>query len=123
MSEPKNQDIQMTPALQSLIASIVTAAVNEAKKPFISEEQLKEIESKKEDRLFMATQQLEILKQKKAHQAGCMHTRRDGSSRGVYVENGNFIICQGCQAIIRPDDQPELFSRLFQMTNDSGIFA
>lgn len=113
--------------LQDLIATAVTAAVSEAKKPFISEQAQKQMEQDQQTRKETAENILRGIEQKKHMQRMCTHTRReDGKTRAVYVENGTFMICQGCQAIIRPGTAPvgdrgtdiyddQLFYRLFQM--------
>lgn len=48
----------------------------------------------------------------------CPHLRReDGSARTVYVQNGNFIICQECQKIMRPETDLQEFNRFFILSN------
>lgn len=55
----------------------------------------------------------EIAERKRIDQEMCTHMRRNGSTLGVHVPNGNFIICQGCQKIVRPEEDVALFNKLF----------
>lgn len=121
--------------LQELIAAAVTAAVSEAKKPAPpTETQLAEIEQANEMRLQQRDLVLQEQANRKATQLACSHMRRDNTCSGVYVENGNYVICQQCQAIIRPGVAPtkdddgrsiydtQLFNRMFQLSNSPAIF-
>ena len=131
----KEQAVTMSPAdLQQLIAAAVGAAVAEAKKPVITEKDKRDLEMAQQSRQEQSELVKKIAADKMRRQKICSHMRRDGSTRGVYVENGNFIVCLGCQGIIRPGTAPEnykgsdihdtdLFNRLFQLTSDSGLFA
>jgi RNA polymerase-binding transcription factor DksA len=102
--------------VKELVAAAVAAAVAESRKPLpLTEEQ----ESAKQQNMEMRRQQAELIKadeaRKKLEQEACSHTRRDGSTTGVYVQDGNYIICQQCQKVIRPEVEPALFSRLLQL--------
>lgn len=50
---------------------------------------------------------------KRIEQEYCTHLRKNQTTLGVYVQNGNFIVCQGCQKIIRPEEDVNLFNKLF----------
>lgn len=126
MSEEKGLTLTAK-QLQELVATAVSAAVAEAKKPFVSEQDQKRMEQDQQTRKETADNILRGIEQRKHMQRMCTHTRReDGKTRAVYVENGTFMICQACQAIIRPGVAPandrgtdiyddQLFYRLFQM--------
>ena len=115
MSDKNTENVALTTEqLQSLISAAVTAAVVEAKKPYLSEKDIKDIEHRQDERKQSADTQKQMAAQKAHDQKVCSHMRRDNTCRVVYVENGNFLICQKCQLIIRPDN-PE-FNRLFQLS-------
>ncbi len=47
----------------------------------------------------------------------CTHRRRDNTPRTVHVQNnpksgGEFMVCQKCQKVIRPETDPALFNSL-----------
>lgn len=51
---------------------------------------------------------------RKMDQEMCPHTRfEDGSSRMVYIPNGNYLICQYCQFILRPEEDVKTFNLHF----------
>jgi|ERR1035437_3474490 RNA polymerase-binding transcription factor DksA len=110
----------------------------EAKKPVMSDADKKKLESDQLSRKENA-QIIDQERQKKLYeQSVCGHTRRDGSSRTVYVENGNYLICQRCQDVIRPTSmlkdefgkdtkeidvkRREMFNKHFAMTNRNQMF-
>jgi RNA polymerase-binding transcription factor DksA len=109
--------------LQDLVAAAVAAAVTEAKKPVITEAQQREIEAAQESRAQSAAQVIKMAEDKRAAQAACGHMRRDGSTYVTYIQNGDYLICQKCQDVIRRADRPEMFNRLFQLTQNNGMFA
>jgi RNA polymerase-binding transcription factor DksA len=110
----------------------------EAKKPVISDSDKKKLENDQQTRLDNAAIITLERAKKLQEQAMCGHIRRDGSSRTVYVENGNYLICQRCQDVIRPNamlkdkngkdmDKPdiarrELFQKHFAMVGRSQLF-
>src|SRR5690349_11979195 len=101
MSESNKQSGSViTPEMQQLLAAAVTAAVEAAKKPYVSEAEQKAIEAAQEDRKVLADLKKKEMEQKRAFQRICSHLRKDGSCRAVYVENGGFLLCQRCQAVI-----------------------
>lgn len=111
MSEEKG--MSLTPKqLQDLITAAVTAAVAESKKPApLTEQQIAEIQQANEMRL----QQRDLILQGEANKAAlkraCSHRRsakEGGGTTTVYVQNGNYLICQQCQGIIRPEVEEKL---------------
>lgn len=128
-------------AMQSVMLSVI----EEARRPVLTERQLREIEERQQERKENAEKERQRRKHVMAVRRACTHHRRDGSCRAVYVKgcgdpnlpdgtgSGHFFICQACQAIIRPGAEPEkydgmdifdnaLFTRLWQEAgNDSGI--
>lgn len=99
--------------LQSMLEAVITAA-RQAPEP--TEAEKAQIAQSLIDR----KQQAELVhiqaQNKKAEQEACVHMRRDNTCAAVYVANGNFMICQHCQKIIRPETELTLFNRLFQLS-------
>lgn len=113
--------------LQALISAAVTAAVAEAKKPAPpTDKELRDIQQAQEARAALAADVVDTIKQKQFNQRTCTHSHGTGESHGVYVQDGNYILCQFCQAKVRPEVPVEqrtdksaiydtaLFNRLFQ---------
>jgi hypothetical protein len=105
----------------------------EAKKPVVSPQQLKQIEDEQQTRRDNAAI-IDAERAKKLYeQSICSHMRRDGSTRAVYVEHGNYLICQRCQDVIRPEatlpnGEPdlrrrEMFTRLFALQASNEVFG
>jgi hypothetical protein len=69
-------------------------------------EKLAELESDKAMRAETAKLQLAKVKQVQDTQAACVHRRKDRSTHCVYEYSGQYLICQGCQAIIKPEPRP-----------------
>lgn len=107
MSEEKG--MSLTPSqLQALITAAVTAAVSEAKKPApLTEQQQAELAQALEMRRQTAELQLARQENDRMLRSVCTHTRKDRSYATVHVSDGNYIICQVCQAIVRPGVAPE----------------
>ena len=116
--------------LQAILATVIA----ESKKPSPpTEEEQKKLAQAQENRKRTALRHGEIVKAKEWAQKNCTHMRRDGTSRAVYVKNGNYLHCQKCHVNIRPEaDEAKksnvnsiyddgLFSRLFQMATSSAI--
>lgn len=133
MSDEKG--MSLTPKqLQDLITAAVTAAVAESKKPApLTEREEADIQQAQDMRLQQRDLVLQEQANKAAMQRSCTHMRRDNTCTGVYVDNGNYIICQQCQGLIRPGAAPagytgsdiydtNLFNRLFQLCNAPAIF-
>jgi hypothetical protein len=137
--EPEAPAVTPTPtAPLSLTFEQLKELLLEAKKPVVSDADKKKIEAAQEERKANA-EIITLERAKKLYeQQTCGHYRRDGSSRTVYVEHGNYLICQKCQDVIRPGamlkdkngkdtDQPdiarrELFNKHFAMTSRSQVF-
>jgi hypothetical protein len=107
MSEEKG--LNLTPTqLQALITAAVTAAVSEAKKPApLTEAQEAQLKQDIDMRRQTAELQLERIKNEKMLRSVCTHTRKDRSYATVHVQDGNYILCQICQAIVRPAPAPK----------------
>ena len=117
MSKPEETQA-LSPATVSVLKEMLVSVLQEARKPADpTPEELAARESDREMRKQTALQALGVQQSKIAEQEACVHLRRDGTTTGVYVENGNYIICQQCQKIIRPEKELALFNKLFQMTN------
>ena len=96
--------------LKEIIGSAVTAAVSEAKKTVLTDAEKARIEQDQQNRKELAANIVAEIENKKMRQRYCSHMRTglwSGQTRAVHVENGNFMICQGCQGIIRPGTEPE----------------
>jgi hypothetical protein len=117
------------------LKDILTTVVREARRaPDPTEKQLAEAEQDKNIRRENGLLVLQMMKNKRAEQEACIHMRRDNTTTGVYIANGNYIICQACQAKIRPGTAPEtgdagdfydthLFNRLFQLGQGEATFG
>ena len=111
MAEPK-----VTLGVEEL-KDVLTTVLAEARKPVVTEQQQREIAEQQEARARGAEQAEELRKTEEWNQAHCSHRRRDNSPRTVHVNNnpksgGEFLICQACQKIIRPEEEPDLFNSL-----------
>lgn len=96
------------------------------KPPEPTPEQQAAIESDKQTRKEQAQLALARMENERRERLACIHRRKDGTNNAVYVPNGHFMICQSCQAVIRPGTAPEgdlgvdiyntqLFNELFQL--------
>ncbi len=102
------------------LKDILATVIAEARKPVITDKEIREEEQAREARRANAEASKQEAANKKFMQDTCSHLRRDGSCRAVFVKGSgpdveNFLICQFCQCIIRPSEKPELFNKLFQM--------
>ena len=109
------------------LKEILATVIAEVKKPNAVEQREldrkeAEFEQAQEDRVQLAGQVMQQAAEKKAQQAMCSHMRRDGSTRAVYIQNGNYMLCQLCHDVIRPETRPQEFNKLFQMAQPA-IFA
>jgi hypothetical protein len=132
MSETKSTTpsapLTLTPeALQSLISSAVATAIQESKKPAPpTKAEIANLEQEQQLRLETAKNVLAQMDTKKFEQRSCSHRHATGESHGVYINDGNYVLCQKCQAKVRPfvavESQKDktaiydtdLFNRLFQ---------
>jgi rRNA-processing protein FCF1 len=119
MSQEKPSVSFTAEQLQEMLRTVL----QEARKPADpTPAQIAELEAAQTARKQQAELVLAEAARKKAEQEACIHLRRDGTSTGVYVENGNYIICQQCQAIIRPETNLAMFNRLFQLSQSPATF-
>lgn len=94
--------------LKSIISAAVASAVIEAKRPYISEQEQRKLENDQRMRLETAEQVRQGIENRLAMQKRHRHIRReDGKTQMVYIENGHYLICQECQAVVRPGVAPE----------------
>ncbi len=128
MSEATTKTVNLTTdALKELVSSAVTAAVAEARKPVVTEADQKRIEQQQEERRANAADIKKQAEHKALVQKLCNHMQdrgRDASRTAcVYIpptlpenDNGNYLICQACQKIIRPKGEDlQIFNQHFQM--------
>lgn len=132
-----------TEDIQKIIAAAVAAAKepNELEKLEMEEkrEQLEarraQIEQDQQTRRETAQQQIAIMENRRAMQGLCTHKHRRGDTHCVFVndELGGYVLCQKCQAVIRPGVAPQkndsgvifdtvLFNRLLQECTSNGFF-
>lgn len=69
-------------------------------------QELAQIESDKAMREETARLQRAKVDKVAADQAACVHRRKDRSTHCVYEYSGQYLICQGCQGIIKPEPRP-----------------
>lgn len=100
------------PEVMTLTTETLKTLFEEFRKPIVTEQEKKQLENSLAERKANAETQKEIARQKKINQSICTHEHMNGASHCVYIENGNFILCQKCQDVIRPDRAE--FNRLFQ---------
>lgn len=107
MSEDKGMNLTAK-QLQELVAAAVSAAVSEAKKPApLTEEQEA---SRKQDidmRRQIAELQLQKVDNERMLRSICSHQRANNSYATVHVKDGNYVLCQICLAIVRPEPAPK----------------
>jgi hypothetical protein len=108
---------KQAPAPIAMNEETLLKLVEAMRKPVKTEEQIRAEEQAKKDRAIMG----ELLQQKeanrKAEQSACTHTRFNGTTCAVYIANGNYMLCQHCHKVIRPSEEPALFSKLNQLAN------
>jgi hypothetical protein len=122
--------------LQELMAGVAASVAAEMKKPVITEEQMKEVEAA-QDRRREEAANFQAMKdaEKNTRLSICTHSNRNGTSACVPVKNGdrvNFIICQHCQLVVKPDGTGEYvdevlhdintFNRMMIAINAGGAF-
>lgn len=131
--------------LKELITAAVAAArePNELEKLEIEarqaerEAQRVQIEQDQQIRAETARQQIAIAGNKRSMQKICTHKhRKSGDTHAVFITDdlGGYILCQKCQAVIRPGVEPEnnkagviydsaLFNQLFQDCASNGMWS
>ena len=90
--------------------------IQEIRKPIKTEEELKAQAEKEQSRKDLGETLKQAAINRRAIQDNCSHMRSNGSTSGVYIQNGGYIFCQVCADVIRPNERPEIFNRLFQLT-------
>jgi RNA-splicing ligase RtcB len=121
MSEVKEAKVAVT---ASELKDILSAVIAEARKPVNTEEQIRADQEKAQARAELA----ETLKQKVANelafQRDCNHCQNDGKAAGatatVYVQGGGYLLCQRCQSVLRPSENPATYQKHFQMQGLPG---
>lgn len=124
MSEPKGLSGGITAdQLKELLATVIA----EARKPVVTEAQIKELEAQQAMRKDIAADVKQQAINKKRFQDNCSHMRRDGSTRAVFVKQNppdeDFMICQLCQDVTYASKEPQEFNRLFQLAGAADMFA
>jgi hypothetical protein len=130
------------------IQNLITAAIAAAKEPSelekitIEEKRAEQevrrvqIQQEQQTRAETARQQIQIIENKRAGQKICTHKHKKGETHCVFITDdlGGYIICQKCQAIIRPGVEPAknnvgaiydtvLFNQLFQDCSSNGLWG
>jgi hypothetical protein len=123
--QESEQPVSMTmEQISALVNSAVSAAITESRKPMPpTEKEQKAIEQALQDRRETAALVSKQLDMRRARQHACAHYRGGlySGTHCVYVANGNFLICQRCQAIIRPGNPPDDY-RKDRYIYDSKLF-
>lgn len=120
----------MTPdTFRALIVETIAAAKapNAVEQAALDKQKL-ETKQAQEARVRQSAEVIAELEAKKWTKLNCSHEHPDGKSHGVYVQERNspgYILCQSCQAVIRPEPQPKdykgsaiyntaMFNKVFQ---------
>jgi hypothetical protein len=116
VNEAQHSNEQVLSMKPSELAELVRVIVQEAKRPDpLTPAEIRQMEQQQEQRLNQSDQVKAEIELKAARQNICTHLRKDGTARIVYVQNQNYLLCQKCRKIIRPEKEPELFNELFQL--------
>lgn len=118
------------------LQDIIAAAIAAAKAPTVLEqaqldEAKRQAEIKQENRKKTSAQVIAEHQGKAWARQNCSHEGPDGHSHAVYIQDGNYFICQKLQCRIRPGVRPEkdhtgdvydtnLFNRLMQKVARQG---
>lgn len=100
------------------LKDVLKAVIEESRKPVVTDREQKEIETRQHERQLSVDQLLEMRRNEEWIQNSvCSHRRRDHTPRTVHVRNepksgGEFMVCQKCQKVIRPELEPALFNAL-----------
>lgn len=97
--------------LQAMITGAVEAAVKAAKAPSeIEQKQLdaaaKKVAEEQEYRRQTSADVQRGIQEKHAFQHVCSHEHRNGDTHMVYIQDGHYMLCQLCQAKVRPGVAP-----------------
>ena len=112
MSKPEDKQVAVNAEdLKDILSSVLA----EARKPVVTEAERKAEAERLAGRELQRAQLKEQMENEIAFQNACTHFHGGSAqSHAAYVQNGNFIICQRCQKIIRPETDAALFNRLLQ---------
>jgi hypothetical protein len=146
----KNKNVSLTAEdLKNIIAGAVSEAVKAAKAPNAIEQakldqQQKQIEQDQQTRLETSEQIKQDMANKAFRKQTCQHEGgKPKHPHTVFVSDdlGGYVLCQVCNAVIRPESQlvhfpkdiqqkrqdiifnTALFNKVFQSTDASGMFA
>lgn len=110
MSENKNTS-PTVPLTAADIKELLSTVIHEARKPIVTEEDLRHKASEKQMKLAELEAEKERIAAQEQQQRDCSHSHRDGQTRTVKVQLGHdfYRICQFCQKIIRPETERALF--------------
>lgn len=125
-TEEAVSDQKITMSAEQFEAMMLRMAQELRKPPEPTDEQKARMEQEKQMREDQAKLALARMENDRRERLACIHRRKDGTNNAVYVPNGHFMICQSCQAVIRPGTAPEgdlgvdiyntaLFNELFQL--------
>ena len=124
-------------------SEMLASVIQELKKPTVAEQkaldaELQRIKDANEERKGNAAGILMKMQQDRFEKETCTHEHRNGVSHGVKVEekapSPGYILCQSCQANVRPGPKPtensdpraiydtNLFNRMFQKLPSSELF-
>ncbi len=109
------QESNVTVSVSTMKDMLIEVLKEARKAPELTEAELAELESAQSMRKERAELELARMETRRQEQEYCTHMRQGiyaGTTSAVYVENGNYMICQQCQKIVRPDQEPALFRRL-----------
>lgn len=125
------------------LKDVLKTVVEEARKPVVTEEQQRALESAKQTRREGAEQFKAMQKGIADGQLRCTHMNKNRSSAAVEYKNGKntieFLICQHCHIVVKPympdgttlgdgsvidgvHHNLELFNRIMIQKNDGGMF-
>lgn len=119
---PVEKEVPQAPI--TFTADQLTAMLRELRKPpELTEEQQLHKQQEVAMRKQMAQEVDQRNRNRKLEQDMCTHMRvEDNSTRTVYVQNGNYLICQACQKIIRPEEDVRLFNIHFGAAGKKTTF-
>lgn len=110
MPETQKQDQNV-----SISAALLKEILAEARRPVKTEEEIAAQLQREEDRRQLGATLKAQEENKQRDRANCTHMRPNGSTTATFVQNLNFMYCQNCGDVIRFEDRPELFNRLYQL--------
>ena len=101
--------------------ALAHAIAKAAQTKVYSAEELAEKEAIQAARKHEAEQVLQRINNKLLNQRLCSHLRFDNTTHTVSVNDGEYLICQGCQHLIYPNAEPEVYNRHIQMGAPVGF--